>query len=170
MARLLDLTRFLVPKPKMIIAPDEGRRIAAWHRQASGPDTASGIGLPRPRAHAVSTILGQYQPLGSNLSLMCCERASRGDSVAPGRCYSSRQNAPRWRRYSKGKRSIPLFLVLLITARLHIDVAVDVNASLMHSVREVQRCCSTILGQYVGNGMQQYQTLGSKFALLCCEC
>jgi hypothetical protein len=44
---------------------------------------------------------------------------------------------------------IPLFLVL-VAARLHIDVAVDVNAGLIHFEREIQRCCSDISCQYVG--------------------
>ena len=47
-----------------------------------------------------------------------------GGGVAPSRRYGSRQNRQRWPRHSRRSRLIPLFLVL-VAARLHIDVAVD---------------------------------------------
>ena len=110
----------------------------------------------------------QYQLLGGMLAVMCSERALMGGGVAPSRRYGSRQNGPRWPRHSRRSRLIPLFLVL-VAARLHIDVAVDVNAGLIHFEREIQRCCSDISCQYVGTTMQQYQLLSREPALMCSE-
>ena len=62
---------------------------------------------------------------------------------------------------------IPLFLVL-VAARLHIDVAIDVNAGLIHFEREIQRCCPDI-SCHVGTTMQQYQLLSREPARMCSE-
>jgi hypothetical protein len=43
-------------------------------------------------------------------------------------------------------------------------------ASIVGTGKARSQCLSTILGQYVRNGMQQYQVLGSEFAMMCCQC
>jgi hypothetical protein len=130
-----------------------------------------------PSAPCFCDILGQYgrngvqqyQLLSAKCPLMCCERTSTGPGIAQSRRHESPKNGPCRRRQNRVSRSIPLFLVLIVAACLHIDVTVDVNAGLMHFGRRVQRCCSDILGQYGRNGVQQYQLLSTKCPLMCCE-
>jgi hypothetical protein len=92
-ARLADLTRFLVPKPRMIIAPDEGRRIAINRLASIKMQTypTAGASPPRSPLRSPNTDLGLCQ-LGRCLFVTRTNAKMRSASSARTICSDAIRN------------------------------------------------------------------------------